>query len=350
MLQRMIAGTFKDPIGLTMRLVRSHDPDAYFAMAATFLSTLTAPLDRLLETQERRIYASAAPPQRPIIFVTGAPRSGTTLLSQVLVHHLPVTYFNNLSALFPRAPIMANRLLGRFLRPPTPTYRSYYGWMRGFGASGNCLHLWDRWMGHNRYLVPERFDAATADALMRFFGAYEAAAGKPILNKSNQLATCATLLAGTLPTSRFIFVCRDRAFAVQSILGAREKIQGSTHAQYGVQDPAYRHQEPQPDPIEAVCAQVLYHERMMHQQQRELGTKRVWIIPYEEFCREPHRIVLRVADEILGIPLSAHTLRLSLRPFHDTNRITRPRAEFEKILETLDRLSAHPALAAGDAA
>src|SRR6266481_489501 len=102
MLRRMISGTFKDPIGLTVRLLRSRDPDAYFAMAASFLSSITAPLDRLLEMKERRIYAQAAPPQRPIIFVTGAPRSGTTLVSQVLVHHLPVAYFNNLSALFPR--------------------------------------------------------------------------------------------------------------------------------------------------------------------------------------------------------------------------------------------------------
>src|SRR5207247_2461980 len=109
-----------------------------------------------------------------------------------------------------------------FFPLPPPTYHSYYGWMRGFGTAANCLHLWDRWMGHNRYIPPETFDPPTADALVRFFGAYEAAAGRPILNKSNQLATCATLLARTLPTAHFIYVHRDRAFTAQSILGARE--------------------------------------------------------------------------------------------------------------------------------
>src|SRR5262245_45670092 len=113
MFRRLIPPTFHDPFGLALRLARSRDPDAYFAMSTALLSPLTAPLDRLLALAERRIYARATAPQRPILFVTGAPRSGTTLVSQALVHHLPVTYFNNLSALFPRAPIVANRLFGR---------------------------------------------------------------------------------------------------------------------------------------------------------------------------------------------------------------------------------------------
>ena len=339
-LQRFIPPTFKDPLGLTVRLLQSRDPDAYFAMLATFLALFTAPLDRLLQASERRLYDRASPPERPIIFVTGAPRSGTTLLSQVLVQHLPVTYFNNLSMLFPRSPIVANRLFGRFLRVRPPTYRSYYGWMRGFATSGNCLHLWDRWMGPDRYIVPERFAPATADALVRFFGAYEAAAGKPILNKSNQLATCATLLARVLPTAHFIFVCRDRAFTVQSILEAREKIQGSKCRSYGVQDPVYRHVDVQEDYIDAVCAQVLYHERRMREQQREIGNRRFWIVEYEQFCREPHRIVSRVADEILGIPLSGEALRIRLRPFKDTNRVRMPGDDFRRIVETLEHATA----------
>ena len=47
-LQRFIPPTFKDPLGLTVRLLQSRDPDAYFAMLATFLALFTAPLDRLL--------------------------------------------------------------------------------------------------------------------------------------------------------------------------------------------------------------------------------------------------------------------------------------------------------------
>lgn len=349
MLRRFVPRTFKDPIGLTLRLLGSRDADAYFALAAPVLSVFTAPLDALLQIFERRIYAGAQAPQRPVIFVTGAPRSGTTLLSQVLVNHLPVTYFNNLSVLFPRAPILGNRLFGGLLRPPPPTYRSYYGWMRGFGASGSCLHLWDRWMGPDRYVVPEQFDAATASDVVRFFGAYEAAAGKPILNKSNQLATCATLLARTLPTSHFIFVCREPAFTVQSILAARETIQGSRERQYGVQDPAYRDREVQQDYIEAVCAQVLYHERRMYEQQREIGAQRLWVIRYEDFCREPHHIVMRVADEILKTSLPSD-LRTRLRPFTNTNRVTLSESEFQNIVHALDRLARDRVLAVAAAA
>ncbi len=332
--QRLVPATFHDPIGLTVRLLQSCNPDAYFAMGAVALALVAAPLDRLLEPVEKRRYARARDPQRPIVLVTGAPRSGTTLLSQVLVAHLPVTYFNNLTALFPRAPIVANRLLRPVLRS-RPRYTSYYGWTRGFATPGSCLHLWDRWMGPDRYRPPTHLDSAAVTAMRRFFGAWEEAAGRPILNKNNPLATCATLIAQALPTAHVIFSVRDPAFTVQSILGAREAIQGTRQRPYGVQDPAYA--DGHGEPIEQVCAQVAYHERMRAAQQRELGP-RCTAVSYEAFCRAPHEIVVTVGRDVLGVRVDADRLRRALPPFRHTNRVTVPAAEFRRIEATLARL------------
>lgn len=337
--RRLIPATFEDPLGLTVRLLRSRNRDALFAMRATALALLAAPLDRLLRPFEERLYARAAPPRRPIIFVTGPPRSGTTLLSQVLIAHLPVTYFNNLSLLFPRAPILANRLFRRALGPPPARYTSYYGWTRGFTTPGSCLHLWDRWMGPDRYAVPTSLDDDTADSMRRFFGAYETEDGKPILNKSNPLATCAALIARTLPTAHFVFVTRAPAFTVQSILGAREAIQGARDRPYGVQDPT-RSPPAERDGIEEVCAQVLYHERVMQAQQRAIGAPRCRTVRYEEFCRTPHEVVAAIGREVLGVTIDAERVRRALPPFRTTNRMTLSEAEFRRIEATLARLAA----------
>ncbi len=340
-MRRLIPRNFHDPVGLVRRLVRSRDPAALFAILSTGLSALAAPLDGVLALSERRIYAQATSPQRPIVIVTGAPRSGTTVVSQVLRSQLPVGYFNNLTAIFPRAPIVANRVFGRMLQPRPPAFHSFYGRTRGFADQNDGLHLWDRWLGEDRYTPPTTLDAGAIDDMRRFFAAYEAALGKPLLTKNNAIATVASTIAPALPTAHFVFVRRDPSFAAQSILHAREVIQGSRRGPYGVPDPQHRIVGADAtSPIEAVCAQLAYHERRMREQQTELGPARFRVVEYEEFCREPERLVESVGREVLGVGVDVGAVRRALPPFHSTNRVTVPAEDFEEIQQALARLGA----------
>jgi hypothetical protein len=336
LLRRLVPANFRDPVGLARRILSSRDRAAYFAVASTALAAAATPLDALLAATFEKRALGAHEPRKPIVIVTGAPRSGTTVLSQALIHHLPVTYFNNLTAVFPRAPITANRLFRRLLPKPAGTLHSYYGRTSGFASENDALHLWDRFLGTDRYAVPERLDARTALELRRFFGAYEHAFGRPIVNKNNALATGAVAVAEALPTSHFIFIRRDPVFAVQSILGARETIQGTREAQYGVNDPARRRTPA--NPIEDVCAQVLYHERRMEEQRLVIGDARFWVVDYERFCVEPHAIVVRVAREILDLDVDEAAVAKALPPLRNTNRSKLPAGELAEIQATLARL------------
>jgi hypothetical protein len=347
-MRKLIPPNFQDPVGLATRLVRSRDPAALFAILSTFLAAIAAPLDGVLAASERRLYEQATAPRMPIVIVTGAPRVGTTIVSQVLSAHLPVTFFNNLTTLFPRAPIVANRLFRRMLRPRATDYRSFYGRTHGFARQNDGLHLWDRWLGEDRYAVPEELAPPVAERMRRFFAAYETAFGKPILTKNNALATHATTVARALPTSHFVFVRRQPEYAAQSILRAREVIQGSRSGPYGVPDPQHRTVgKDAASPIEAVCAQLAYHDRRMREQQEELGPGRFWVLEYEDFCRAPERIVERVGREILGVEVDTAAVRAALPSFRSTNRVTVSAADFAEIRATLARLDVP--LAADDA-
>lgn len=341
LLRRLVPANFRDPVGLARRILGSRDRAAYFAVASTALAAMLAPLDAFLAaTLEKRFLADHVTPEKPIVLVTGAPRSGTTVLSQALIHHLPVTYFNNLTAVFPRAPITANRLFGRWLGAPERTLHSYYGRTSGFASENDGLHLWDRWLGPDRYAVPDRLSADAAAELRRFFAAYEHAFGRPILNKNNALATGVLAIAEALPTAHFVYIRRDPIFTAQSILGARETIQGTRAAPYGVNDPTRN--TTAASPIEDVCAQIVYHERRMEEERRIVGDDRFWVVDYERFCEAPHAIVERVGREILRVPVDVDTVRRSLPPLRNTNRSKLPPAEIEEIATTLARLRANP--------
>jgi hypothetical protein len=337
-MRRLVPANFQDPFGLVARLVRSRDPAALFAIASTALAAFAMPVDQVLAISERRLYARAAAPRLPIVIVTGAPRSGTTVVSQVLAAQLPVTFFNNLTAIFPRAPIVANRLFRRLLRPRPPAYRSFYGRTAGFGRQNDGLHLWDRWLGHDRYAVPAELAPDVAERMRRFFAAWEAVFGKPLLTKNNALATGATAVARALPTAHFVYVRREPAYAAQSILRAREVIQGSRAALYGVPDPERRVVgQDVATPIEAVCAQLAYHERRMQAQREELGPQRFRVVAYEDFCAAPERVVERVGREILGVDVDVAAVRAALPSFRSTNRVTVPTADFAEIRTGLAR-------------
>jgi len=334
----LLPPNFQDPGRLFLRLMKTRNPAAYFAVAHTGLAVPAAPLDMLLSRFERRLYARAEPPKKPLVFVGGASRGGTTIMDQVLIGSLPVTYLNNLTAVFPRSPIVANRILGRFLRKPTGTYVNFYGRTAGFAGRNDGLHIWDRWLGNDRYRPPTSLEPAVADDMRRFFGAFEAAFGGPFINKNNALAVCADVVAAALPTSYFVCVRREPFFNVQSLLGTREFIQGGRKAPYGVGDPAYAGRT-DVDPIEEVCAQVLYIQRRMQELQKLLGPERFWIVDYEEFCRAPYAVAERVADEILKIKVDRDAIRAAAKPLESTNTVRLSPEDREKVEATLARLS-----------
>ncbi|HEY2387389.1 MAG TPA: sulfotransferase [Candidatus Binatia bacterium] len=337
----LIPRNFQDPVGLVSRLIRSRDPAALFAILSTGLAALAAPLDGVLARSERKLYAQATSPHLPIVIVTGAPRSGTTVVSQVLRSQLPVGYFNNLTAVFPRAPIVANRVFASVLRPRPPAFHSFYGRTRGFADQNDGLYLWDRWLGEDRYTPPAALDPHTAEEMRRFFAAYETALGKPLLTKNNAIATVASTIAGALPTAHFVYIRREPAYAAQSILHAREVIQGSRQGPYGVPDPRHRVVgQDAASPIEAVCAQLVYHERRMREQQRELGPSRFRVVEYEDFCHAPEALIGAVGREVFGVEVDESAVRGALPPFHSTNRVTISAADFDEIQRTLARLGA----------
>jgi hypothetical protein len=329
----------RDPFGLVLRLLRSKDPAARFALGLSLLGVVLTPLDVLLQLVERRRYPRSSPPRlprpayrphpakqpvspsvsQPLIFVCGASRTGTTLVSQVLIKHLPVSYVSNLTALFPRSPLTATRLFRRLIRNKHIKYTSYYGKSLRFSGPNEGFSLWNRWMKTDQWNVKYVFDPDKSAELNNFWSAYQELCGQPVLTKHNNLNVCASDIAQVLENAYFICMTREPSYLAQSLLQARVAIQGDITTSYGVDDPCKSVAENQKagdknDVIQDVGAQVRFHERTIKDQQRRVGPKRFWIVSYEDFCQQPAALVQRVAKEILHISLSDTSLQDELPP------------------------------------
>jgi len=333
-LHRFIPSHFHDPFGLARRLLSTGDPAAIFAMQEALLGLVAAPLDLLLSIGERERYRKAPAPQLPLIFICGAPRTGTTLVEQVLIDHLPVAYLNNLTAVFSRAPLTANRIFRPASLVRGKAYHSYYGKTLGFSGPNDGLLLWDRWLGKDRTRVRSSLTTTEQQEMQRFFGAMEQLFAKPILVKNNNLNACAELIAEVFDRAFFICMVRDPLFLAQSQLQARLDIHGCDDVPYGLaaaREPA----ADAVDVIEDVCRQVLYHDQLARHQQKRIGAERFWIVQYEEFCRNPTKLVEAVAARVLG---QQHPPSTQLPPFTASNAVRIDPERFRQIATTLARL------------
>lgn len=338
-LHRFVPSHFHDPVGLTRRLLRSGDPAAVFAIESALLGLAAAPLDILLQIQEQKLYRKATAPRLPLLFVCGAARTGTTLVEQVLIRFLPVAFLNNLTAVFPRAPLTANRIFRPGHAGGGAAYHSYYGKTVGFSAPNDGLHVWDRWLGKDRTRIRTSLTPKEQDDMRRFFGAMEQLLGKPILTKNNSLSACANLVAEVFDQAFFICMTRDPLYLAQSQLQARLDIHGREDIPYGLPRPDERGPAGS-DVIEHVCRQILFHERMIREQQRLVGPERFWIVQYEAFCQNPSDLVRKVAEEALRQPCPAEAMQLP--PFEASTRVRIEPERFRQIADTMARLARQP--------
>lgn len=307
-LHRIVPTNFHDPFGLAGRLLRTRDPAALSAMKYAALCAIATPLDMALAPWERRRYSRAVAPERPLIFVCGPPRSGTTIVALTLLRELPLAHISNLTSIFPRAPLTATRLFGpRFGRAPIGD-ASFYGRVAGLSSPNDGLHLWDRWLGADRTRVPRQLTHEAAEGMQRFFGALEEAARRPVLNKCNYLNLVANLVAEVLPTSRFICLTRNPLDLAQSLYQARLTIHGNPRIPYGHTSSASLEEAP----VASVCRQVRYHKQLQERQQHQIGADRFRVLRYEDFCQNPNEIVRAVAEMVDVASPSTDVERLAI--------------------------------------
>ncbi len=322
---------------LTRNLITSGKREAWLAMIYAFLGIVVTPLDWFLQIFEKRQYHNAPPSQLPQIFVCGPPRSGTTLVAQVLMKHLPVYYFNNLTSIFPRSPITALKLFSFFVPNDNQKiqFRSFYGRTSRPSSPNDALYLWDRWIGKDRRKVPNSIKEGDSKDMIEFFNAVEAYAKKPLVNKNNSLSTYASLIAPILKNAFFICLDRDPLFLAQSHLIARRFINANEKVSYGVDFDA---SQDIGNYFESLCYDIITHKNLIQEQQQRIGADRFMVVPYEDFCANPAKIVSDIARQCLNIAIDARELSEVLKPFRAANRIKLSESEFLELSKAFQNI------------
>lgn len=256
-----------------------------------------AELNELLTPAYRRWLSKLELRRRPTLFIVGAPRSGTTLLTQILASGTDIGFVNNLTARLWRVPALAMAMQQHAGGPSRPgSFDSELGATFTMEEPGEFGFFWRRWFayGESHAVAPSQLAGIDGEALCREIMAMGEVAGAPMMFKN--LAACgmnAGFLSRLLPQSLFLFVDRCRVGTARSILKARLRSSGRLDPWFSVRPPGTSARE-NTDPIGEVLWQIEAIGDHLCAELAEVEPLRLRRIHFDDLTRHPGEVTAAV--------------------------------------------------------
>ncbi len=232
---------------------------------------------------------------RAPIFVLGAPRSGTTLLYQLLVEGLDVGYLANAHAAQPNDVARVEREQRPRAARGGSDFESSHGATSEPWGPSEAGEYWYRFFAREEHQVdhaaPEDRTVVELRAAVR---AFADACGVPVVFKNTINSLRVPALAAALPEARFVLIERDLADNARSLLVGRSR-RGDLDAWWSAR-PAGAAEHAGDAPAE----QVVWQARRVHDVARDaladLDPSRSMHVTYDELCADPRGLLDCIAE------------------------------------------------------
>ncbi len=232
--------------------------------------------------------------QYPLVYIVGAPRSGTTLLSQMLSRYLPVGYINNVVARFWMRPSVGIRLSGMLLGDDyrrNISFRSNFGTTEGAHEPHEFGYFWRHWLKLDQFpthkIPEEHLGELDAEGLRKvliheILGQFR----RPVVFKNVICGLQARYLTEIYGKSIFIHIKRDPFMTAASILKSRRERFGSYSTWWSLKPSTWPFAGHGPDPVHDVSMQVFECRREIDEELKGVHVNSLQIT-YEQLCSEP---------------------------------------------------------------
>jgi len=257
----------------------------------------------------------------PLIYIVGAPRSGTTLLSQLSSRFLPVGYINNLIARFWLKPSIGINLSKAVLTDVAREHISListHGSTIGVENPHEFGYFWRYWLdldhAPNHHLSGEHLNGLNDQGLKNALeNEILAAFDAPVIFKNVICGFHASFLTHIHPASLFVYISRDPYHVAASVLKVRKERYGSYNAWWSLKPSTYPYDFN--DPVAEVARQVIDCRKEIEAELSKPGVISIRI-HYEDLCRNPQLVMETICEnvKVLGYdmqPISAEIPQLA---------------------------------------
>lgn len=240
----------------------------------------------------------------PIIYVVGLPRSGTTLLSQLLSRYLSVGYINNLIARFWMNPEVGIRISETVIKRSERSkikFKSIQGVSEEPWGPHEFGYFWSHWLklddftSHklsNRHLL--KVDKkGLKKQLKTIINVFQS----PVVFKNIICGLQASFLSSIHPNSLFILIERDTKSVASSILKCRKQRFGNERIWWSVKPSSYSKIIKIESPIKQIKCQILDTSNDLNHELEKPNVNCIRI-KYEDLCSNPFKKLQMIRDKV----------------------------------------------------
>jgi len=256
----------------------------------------------ILQPLERRLLDQCKDSYIPPCFIIGAPRSGTSLLYELLVTYYKFSYFSNLANIFFKTPLAVSYIGKPAIERRKGRFESSYGNLHGFAAPSEAGAIWGRWIPEFHYLdqtsnSKHKFlieAPAIVQSMSWIFSA-------PFINKNVMHGVHMNLLNVIFPGCVFIEIRRDARANARSIINARVLEAGPKQDKDGWWSVKPRGASKYfgLTPEEQACAQISLLRHDIEDSVNYLGDDRYLMINYEDVCSKTSYTLSVIRDFLM---------------------------------------------------
>ncbi|MCG3178520.1 MAG: hypothetical protein BIFFINMI_00848 [Phycisphaerae bacterium] len=295
-------------------------------------------------------------PRLPVAVIVGCPRSGTTVLTQILAASGDFAYPTNMLSRFAYAP-MVGAMFQQLLFDPQYDYRneladiqsssgfkSTLGKTTGAMAISEFFHFWRRFFPNHDpgHMTPEELAQVDIPRMRAELASIESVFGKPFMSKGMMMQYNIPFFAQRMPELLFIHIRRQPRFLLQSVMQSRKKYYGTDQIWWSVKPKEYDLLASM-DPVRQVAGQVYFTVKSIDEDLEHVPDSQKLVYAYEDLCADPGAFYGRLSEIMArrGCPLRPYALE---ERFNSANDIKMPQTE----LQALE--SAYEAFATGQLA
>jgi hypothetical protein len=232
---------------------------------------------------------------KPPIIITGPPRCGSTVVSQIFAEAFDVGYISNFIARFWMAPALGAYLWKNLGLRREISYESFRASTKALGDISEFNYFWNRFFDDSHSHYCEKLDTELKSELVHDLEEISFVFEKNLMIKYVLGAFKIGVLKDAMPNMKFVVIKRNPIYIAQSLLKIRRQVFGTIEEWWSLK-PREIDVLKKMNPYEQVVAQTYYTYKELENRSKQFPDDFL-TIEYESFLNNPDVVLGRVVDK-----------------------------------------------------
>jgi len=276
-------------------------------------------------------------PKNEVIFILGAPRTGSTILYQIITSYFNISYVDNLIN-FCKENLMVGFYLSNlfFKTKPHNSLKSDYGNTKKLHSPSEAGHLWSRWFIPNssEFTAKEKNKPEFVKNINAVLNKYN----RNLVIKNLGFGLRINFLINNFPNSKYIIIRRSPLLVAQSILNARKKNNTKLSDWWSIKP--YNYKELKKKTVfEQIISQIYFIEKKIFEDLNKFDNKKIMVIQYENLKNIALNNDYNTFMKFIDCKLQKNNISDTITKLNLNDKLTLNNEEineFEKIINNYD--------------